>query len=102
MTKIHAKASSTSYARRYLMCMIWNIATHDDDDGQRAGAGDTELISDKQKSTIVDLLNSKGITEARLLKYLQVESIDDIPASKFNSAVASIKATPEKTKGGEK
>ena len=31
MTKIHAKASSTSYGRRYLMCMIWNIPTHDDD-----------------------------------------------------------------------
>ena len=33
MTKIHAKASSTSYGRRYLMCMIWNISTGDDDDG---------------------------------------------------------------------
>lgn len=33
MTKIHAKASSTSYGRRYLMCMIWNIPTQDDNDG---------------------------------------------------------------------
>lgn len=31
MTKIHAKASSTSYGRRYLMCMIWNIPTQDND-----------------------------------------------------------------------
>jgi len=36
MTKIHAKASSTSYGRRYLMCMIWNIPTGDDDDGNSA------------------------------------------------------------------
>lgn len=36
MTKIHAKASSTSYGRRYLMCMIWNIPTGDDDDGNGA------------------------------------------------------------------
>lgn len=31
MTKIHAKASSTSYGCRYLMCMIWNIPTQDND-----------------------------------------------------------------------
>ena len=37
MTKIHGKASSTSYGRRYLMCMIWNIPTGDDDDGTAAG-----------------------------------------------------------------
>ncbi len=31
MTKIHGKASSLSYGRRYLLCMIWNIPTQDDD-----------------------------------------------------------------------
>ncbi len=31
MTKIHAKASSVAYGRRYLMCMIWNIPTQDID-----------------------------------------------------------------------
>jgi len=30
-TKIHGKASSISYGRRYLMCMIWNIPTPDND-----------------------------------------------------------------------
>lgn len=33
MTAIHGKASSTSYGRRYLMCMIFNIPTSDDNDG---------------------------------------------------------------------
>ena len=33
MTKIHAKGSSTSYGRRYLLCMIFNIPTTDDVDG---------------------------------------------------------------------
>lgn len=31
MTKIHAKATSVTYGRRYLLCMIWNIPTQDDD-----------------------------------------------------------------------
>lgn len=38
MTPIHAKASSTSYGRRYLMCMIWNIPTGDDNDGNNGSA----------------------------------------------------------------
>ncbi|MFH1511130.1 MAG: ERF family protein [Candidatus Woesearchaeota archaeon] len=38
MTAIHGKASSISYGRRYLMYMIFNIPTGDDDDGNKAGA----------------------------------------------------------------
>ncbi len=32
-TPIHAKASTIKYGQRYLVCMIWNIATGDDNDG---------------------------------------------------------------------
>jgi hypothetical protein len=35
-TPTHAKGSSASYARRYLTCMIFNIPTKDDDDGNAA------------------------------------------------------------------
>ena len=31
MTRIHAKATSFTYGRRYLLCNIWNIPTQDDD-----------------------------------------------------------------------
>lgn len=37
MTKIHGKASSISYGRRYLLCMIWNIPTQDDDGNAASG-----------------------------------------------------------------
>ena len=40
MTKIHAKATSITYARRYLLCMIWNIPTQDDDGN--GGGGDKQ------------------------------------------------------------
>ncbi len=42
MTKIHGKASSVSYGRRYLLCMIWNIPTQDDD-GQGSGKQEPTL-----------------------------------------------------------
>jgi hypothetical protein len=37
MTQIHGEGSAFSYGRRYLTCMIFNIPTGDDDDGNKAG-----------------------------------------------------------------
>ena len=36
-TKVHATGSTYSYARRYLVCMIFNATTEDDDDGNESG-----------------------------------------------------------------
>lgn len=49
MTKIHAKASSISYGRRYLMCMIWNISTGDDNDGNNGSKKTVFTVSDSGK-----------------------------------------------------
>lgn len=38
-TAVHATGSTNSYARRYLLCMIFNVATEDDDDANASGAG---------------------------------------------------------------
>lgn len=34
-TQVHALGSTSSYARRYLVCMIFNVTTEDDNDGNR-------------------------------------------------------------------
>jgi len=39
-TMVHATGSTASYSRRYLLCMIFNVATEDDNDGNN-GAGKT-------------------------------------------------------------
>lgn len=36
-TKVHATGSTNSYARRYLVCMIFNVTTEDDNDGNGTG-----------------------------------------------------------------
>jgi len=56
-TKIHAKASSVTYCRRILLCMIWNIPTQDDDGNS---AGEKEPIkfpkpSDEEMQTIAEI-----------------------------------------------
>lgn len=41
-TGVHATGSTLSYGRRYLTCLIFNISTGDDDDGQESGKGAME------------------------------------------------------------
>lgn len=89
MTGIHAKASSTSYGRRYLMCMIWNIPTADND-----GVTATAFISIQELSAIRDMLIDMGDekNEATLAKTLGVASLEQLPASSFNRAMAVLEA----------
>ncbi len=57
MTKIHAKATSITYGRRYLLCMIWNIPTQDDD-GQGAGEPKDKLPAkpNENESKVLDAI----------------------------------------------
>jgi hypothetical protein len=41
-TKVHATGSTNSYSRRYLVCMIFNVTTEDDKDGNKEGGGMSE------------------------------------------------------------
>ena len=55
MTAIHAKATSVSYGKRYLLCMIWNIPTQDND-----GNGPPKVTKPKVRSvspTEKDIIN---------------------------------------------
>lgn len=91
---IQSIGSTVSYLQRYTLLALTGLATKEmDDDGQ----GTTEYIDDKQKSTIVDFINDKGIDESKFLAYMKCESIESIPASEFNKAVASLKAAKGKS-----
>lgn len=94
MTKIHGKASALAYNRRYLMCMIWNIATKDDD-GNLASGG---FISSEQLSLLRDMLVEMG-DEAREHEFaikFGVESLDLLPEKHYKKAVEVLKMRKEK------
>ena len=96
MTGIHGKASSTTYARRYLLCMIWNIATQDEDGNSP--------VSDKISAEQVDFLKKKIVEagvegkEGPLLKFLGIEKLEDLKPSDFQKAVAALNAKKAVTK----
>ncbi len=46
-TAIHATGSTYSYGRRYLTCMIFNVSTGDDDDGQASGKSMLDALADE-------------------------------------------------------
>ena len=59
MTAIHAKATSVTYGRRYLLCMIWNIPTQDDD-GNGSGKPPVDIPQPTAENMLViDAICSK-------------------------------------------
>jgi len=88
MTKIHAKASSTSYGRRYLMCMIWNIPTQDDD-GNGAGSP-VEHINDKELSQLLDIIDNNKINKPKFLAYMKIEKLEFMPKADFQKAIIAL------------
>ena len=89
MTAIHSKASAVQYGRRYLMGMIFNVPTSDDDGNKASGK---EFINAKQLSTLLDLLAAKELSEKKLLEYLKIEKLEDLPADQYMKAVGAINA----------
>lgn len=47
-TAVQAKGSTTSYGRRYLLLLIFNVSTTDDDDGNGKGDGKREIEPDPE------------------------------------------------------
>ena len=88
---IQALGSTISYLQRYSILSLTGLSTNDMDND---GAGEVDYITEQQISTLLDLLNAKGLKDTRLLKYLGAESTEKILATDFQKAVAAIKATP--------
>lgn len=91
-TATHAFGSTMTYGRRYLLCMIFNIATSDDDDGNAAGSGD-QNISEPQYLELQDLIEKAGIAEAVVLTAEKIAALHFLPARRFDSVKAKLAAT---------
>lgn len=86
---IQALGSTITYLERYTILALTGLATSDQDDDAH---GTTAYISDKEKSTIIDMINAKEVKEEKFLEYMKCESIEKIPAVDFQKAMASLRA----------
>ena len=96
-TKVHAKVSSSSYARRVLEARIFNVVFGGEDDDGNAAGGAT--ITDEQLSTLLDWIDStqdpKGDLTA-LLSWGKVTSLELFPAQKYDEAVRTLQKKAKK------
>ena len=94
---IQALGSTITYLERYTLLALTGLATHEqDDDGK--GSGEIKYISDKQKSTIIDMINAKEVDEEKFLQYMDAETVDAIPVANYEKAMAALRAAKGKGK----
>jgi len=88
-TDIHATGSTITYAKRYAMCMLLDISTGNDTDGNNITS---QFITAEQVREITDLLES---TQANKIKFIRdvmgVEAIPKILSQDYKKAMNILK-----------
>ena len=87
--------AALTYARRYALCGLIGIAADEDDDGATAPAPVPVCepsISADQALEINDLLTELGANRAAFLKWAQADSVEQIPARKYEAVINKLSA----------
>lgn len=85
--------STQSYARRYLVCGIFNIVTEGDD---KDGAATAKTVTKEQANQIRGLLDAAGRNKDAFCELLNVQQIDDIPAEMLDYAMRLVHGAKRK------
>lgn len=86
---IQAIGSTLQYLQRYTLCQAFGLASEDDDDGA-ASQSNTGPISDEQEAVIRNMIDANGPRIDKFCSKWNIEAVRNLPASKFNEAVASL------------
>lgn len=86
---IQAIGSVATYLQRYTLKLALGLASSVDDDGKAAGASAT--ITEEQAEKIKQALEETGGQISRFAEYFKLEKLTDLPADKFDAAMAAIR-----------
>jgi hypothetical protein len=89
-TLVHGGGSSISYGRRYLTCMVFNIPTGDDDDGNAAGGNVAKYVEGGDLELIKKLHGEVAPKAAQFLKFAGAKSLDTIPLENFEKVLGAL------------
>lgn len=92
---IQAIGSTVTYLQRYTLKAALGIAAANDDDGQKSGDS-SGVIDQDQLQKLIDLADEVGADKEKFCKYFGVPALADIPASKYQSAVAALETKRKK------
>lgn len=92
MTKTHALGSAFQYGRRYTLGMAFNVVTTErkDDDGNRAGGAAPTITEDQGDELRKLMADFESDRLEGFCRHFKIETIDDLPAAKFEAAKAAI------------
>jgi hypothetical protein len=89
MTLTHARSSAVTYAKRYLMGMIFDLSTGDDVDGN-VPTDTSANITALQLTEIENLIKEVNANEANVCKACKVESLAELTQAQFEKAMAKL------------
>lgn len=96
---IQARASAKSYLERYTATAILGLAAADaDDDGNSAGKGDAEVITEKQAADLKAKVEEVGANKAAFLRFFKVSEYADLPAEKLKQAIGMLEEKARRSK----
>lgn len=99
---IQAIGSSITYLQRYTLLALVGLATHDMDDDGRTGAGSEPVyITEAQIDQLKKERDLRKTDSKVFLAHFDIESLDQLPAKRFDEAMRLIKARPVPAKGRE-
>ena len=88
--KIQQIGSTISYLQRYTLLALTGLATQDqDDDGVSSGPA-PQLLDPSQVNQVVDMMTKAKVDHADYLKYLCVETPEQIHAENFKVIIAEL------------
>jgi hypothetical protein len=93
---IQAIGSTITYLERYTLLALTGLATFEQDDDGQASAPVVEYIDNYQQSQILDYFNELKVKQPEFFKYMKCESLEKMPKTDFQKAMAALEAARAK------
>lgn len=89
-TGTQAFGSTATYGRRYLLCMLFNISTGEDRDGNK-DEEPGEPINADQLQRLRDIIEDSGADTAICCEKWKIEALPDLPAARFDDCFGELR-----------
>ena len=89
-TPTHAFGSTMAYGRRYLILLIFNVATTDDNDGNSASSMKT--ISEAQRDALHILADDVKADKRKFCEFFGIGSFSELPVHQYTRAIQMLQA----------
>ena len=98
MDESQITAATSSYARKCALNGLFCIDDTKDADStnKHNGNGSSEKISEKELSDLLDMINSVDSTEAKVLAYMKLDKLEDMPKSEYKKAMTALESKGKK------